>query len=202
MSSSLGSQSPLLRRPLLLGQDLAGGADAFAGEFADPAIEALVGLDELEGDARLLDRLVPAVDPALTVDDEVVEQARVERAQGRDLLDDELVVDDALDGIGRVLKDMIVTLEVRFIEAPLDARAERLGGVRGDLGAEQVAGHRCVEVQFALQERQVDDAEPARRLGVIRVLDRRLSPSPRRSPRSSAGRRSRRRTCDGLPRSA
>ena len=49
--------------------------------------------------------------------------------------------------------------------------AERLGGVAGDFAAEQVAGHRDVEVRLALQERQVDDAELAHRLDVIGVLD-------------------------------
>ena len=120
----VGRPSPL-SPSIGLRSGLAGGADPLAR--TNPAIEALVRLDELEGDAGLLDRLVPAVDPALTIDDEVVEQARIEGAQGRDLLDDELAVDDALDGIGRVLKDMIVPLEVRFIEVTPDARS--LGGV-------------------------------------------------------------------------
>ena len=85
---------------------------------------------------------------------------------------DELAVDDPRDGIGRILQNVIVALEVRFVEAPLDARAEHLGGVAGDFAAEQVAGDRCVEVgNFALQERQVDHAELAHRLDFIGILD-------------------------------
>ncbi len=87
--------------------------------------------------------------------------------------DDELAVDDAGDGIGRVLQNVIVALEVRFIEATLDPGAEHLGGVAGDFAAEQVARDGRVEVQLALQERQVDDAELAHRLDVIGILDAR-----------------------------
>ena len=143
------------------------GLDALAAELADPAVEALVRLDELEVDSGLFDRLVPAVDPALAIDDEIVEQPRVEGAQGRRVFRDELAVDDPRDGIGRVLQNVIVALEVRFVEAPLDARAEHFGGVAGDFAAEQIAGDGSVEVQLALQERQVDDAELAHRLDVI-----------------------------------
>src|SRR5271166_1225839 len=107
-----------LRLPLVLGEDLARRADALAGELADFAIEALVRLGELEGDPRLLDHLVPAIDPALTVLDVVVEQARVGGAQRRDLVLDDLAVDDPPDRIGRVGQDVIV-LEVRLVEAAL-----------------------------------------------------------------------------------
>src|SRR5271169_4321303 len=88
----VGQPVAALRVPLVFGHDLASRADAGAGELADPAIEAFVRLDELEGDSGLLDRLVPAVDAALAIDDEVVEEPGVEGAQRRDLLDDELAV--------------------------------------------------------------------------------------------------------------
>jgi hypothetical protein len=38
-----------------------------------PILKTLVRLDKLEIDAGLFDRLVPAVDPALAIDDEIVE---------------------------------------------------------------------------------------------------------------------------------
>ena len=74
MSASLGSQRPLSRLPLLLGQNLARGADAVARELADLAVEPFVRLSEFEGDAGFLDHLVPAFDAALAVGDVVVEQ--------------------------------------------------------------------------------------------------------------------------------
>src|ERR1700733_13629815 len=123
----VGQPVAALRVPLIFGEDFAGRADALALELADPAIEALVRLDELEIDSGLFDRLVPAIDPALAIDYEVVEQPGVEGAERRRLFRDELAVDDAADGIGRVLQNVVVALEVRFIEAPLDARAEHLG---------------------------------------------------------------------------
>src|ERR1700729_4271701 len=108
----VGQPVAALCAPLSLGEDFAGWADALAPELADPAIEALVGLDELEVDAGLFDRLVPTVDPALAIDDEVVEQPRVEGAQRRRVFRDKLAVDDARDGIGRVLQNVIVALEI------------------------------------------------------------------------------------------
>ena len=49
-----------------------------------------------------------------------------------------------------------------------------LGGVAGDFAAEQVARDRSVEVQLALQERQVDHAKLAHRLDLIGILDARF----------------------------
>src|ERR1700730_14046683 len=86
----IGQPIAAFRVPLLICQDFAGWADALTHELADPAIEALVRLNELECDAGRLDRLVPAVDPALAIDDEVAEQPRVEGAQRRRLFRDEL----------------------------------------------------------------------------------------------------------------
>ena len=60
-------------------------------------------LNELEVDAGLFDRLVPAVD-RLAIDDEIVEQPGIEGAQSRRLFYGQLAVDDAGDGIGCVLK--------------------------------------------------------------------------------------------------
>src|SRR5271166_961607 len=66
--------------PLLLFQNLARGAHAMAGEFADLAVEPFMRLHELEGDSGLLDHLVPAIDAALAVGDVIVEQTAVDRA--------------------------------------------------------------------------------------------------------------------------
>src|ERR1700729_3994855 len=56
---SVGQPVAALCAPLFLGEELAARGDALAPELADPAIEALVGLDELEVDPGLFDRLVP-----------------------------------------------------------------------------------------------------------------------------------------------
>ena len=133
MSSPFGSKSPRLAAHWSSVRTSPGRAHPFARELADSAVEALVRLGELEGDARLLDRLVPAVDPALAVDDEVVEEPRVEGAQRRRLLDDERAVQDPGHGVGRVLQHVVVALEVRFIEAALDQEPNASAALEGDL---------------------------------------------------------------------
>ncbi len=90
MSSSLGSHWPLASLPLVLRQNLARRADPMASELADPAVEPLVRLNELERDAGFLDHLVPAVDAALAIDDVVVKQPAVDRAERWNLFDDSL----------------------------------------------------------------------------------------------------------------
>ncbi len=53
----------------------------------------------------------------------------------------------------------------------LEARIEGVGGVGGDLGAEQVERQRVVQVELLLQRRQVDDAEAAHPRDVGGIVD-------------------------------
>ena len=80
MSSSLGSQSPLMALHSSSVSTSPDGLMRLPPSSPILRFETLVRLGELEVDAGLFDRLVPAVDSALAIDDEVVEQPRVEGA--------------------------------------------------------------------------------------------------------------------------
>ena len=73
---------------------------------------------EFESDAGLVDDLVPAVEPALTVGGIVVAQPHIDRGQRRlvDALD--LAVDEFEDRIGRAFQPVIV-VDLGFLETAL-----------------------------------------------------------------------------------
>ncbi len=140
------------------------------GELADVAVEGDVRQLDLERDADLGDHLVPAADADIAVGDVVVAQPHVERRQRRRVLVLDLAVDQPQHRIGAVLQLMVVVEPVLAIAA-LQAGVEGVGGVGRNLVAEQIERQREVQVRLLLDGRQVDDAELAHFLDLVRVGD-------------------------------
>src|SRR4029453_12235716 len=151
-----GGQPPLvLRVPLGLADDPPVGRDLDVGEGADGAMEGAMGQLELRVDAVLLDHLVPPSHPAGAVGHVVVAQPLIQGDQRRLRAGHEPVTQHVSDGVGLVLQPVIVVL-LGLLDASLQPHRVEVGGVGGDLGAEEVQGHRAVEVDVLLDRREVD----------------------------------------------
>src|SRR5207249_3001419 len=153
--------------PVRLAQEPAVGRHAHLRAGADGAVEAAMRQPQLKVEAVLADDPIPAVHAALAIGHVVVAQPLVERRQRRLLRLDETIALERDDAVGRLLEQVIVGL-LRLLEAPLEPQRVEVGGVGRDLRAEEVEGDGEVEVQVALDRRQVDDAVPAR--VVVRML--------------------------------
>jgi hypothetical protein len=81
----------------------------------------------------------------------------VERVEHRHVLLAQLAVDDAEHAL-RGAAQLVVVVPLAFLEAALEAAAVEGRGVAALVGAEQVERHAGVEVEIALQGRQVDHA--------------------------------------------
>ncbi len=115
-------------------------------------MECFVWNGEAEGNAGLVDDLVPAVDAADGVLDIVIAQHLVEGVEHRYLLLHQVAVLHVENLVAVALKHMVVGA-LGFVEATLQAGGVEGGGVARLVGAEQVYGHAEVEVQIALNSR-------------------------------------------------
>jgi hypothetical protein len=167
-----GTRQPLLAVPLPFGgrDDLARGRDRSAGKGADLAVEAAMGQVKAEGDLMLADEAIPALDPLFAVGDVVIAQPLVEGGQGRRFQHLDRIRDQLRHLVMGVLEDVVI-VELALAEAALEAHRVVIGGVGRQLLPEQVERDRVVEVQVALQRRQVDDAEAADIVGVVLAHD-------------------------------
>ena len=171
------------------------------GELADVAVEGDVRQLDLERDADLGDHLVPAADADIAVDHVVVAQPHVERRERRRVLVLDLAVDQPQHRIGAALQLMVVVEPVLAIAA-LQAGVEGVGGVGRDLVAEQIERQREMQVGLLLDGRQVDDAELAHLLDLVRVGDAGLLHRLAGALHDAGDAGLARRTCGALPRSA
>ena len=113
-----------------------------------------------------LDDAIPAVQPALRVDDVVVAQAFVDGQQRGGVLARDL----PRLGHGhrpRGVVESVVVRDPRFAVAAFQAGREIVRGVGGTLLPEQVERHAVVEVDEALQRRQIDGARGAHPFRVV-----------------------------------
>jgi hypothetical protein len=165
-------RQPLARvaLPGRLVDELAGRRHFHVLELADQAVKADMGQFEFERDAGLVDDLVPAVDTALAVGGVVVAQPHIDRGQCRLVDPLDLAVDKFQHRIGRALEPVVV-VDLGFLEAALEPRRKRVGGVGRNLRAEQVERQRVMQIELFLDGRQVDDAEVADFADIVRVLD-------------------------------
>ena len=124
---------------------------------------------ETEGDARLFHDPIPAADAGDRILDEVVAQHFVERVEQRDLALDEAIASDLQHAVGGAMQAMVV-IALALLEAALQARAVEHRGVGRLVGTEEVDCHRVVEVEVALDGRQVDYAGGAQARRVVGVL--------------------------------
>src|SRR5215831_4265923 len=141
--------------PLRLADHVAVRRHARFREHTDGPVEAAVRQGQLEVDAVLANHLVPPRHAAGAVRHVVVAQSLVQGDEGRLLAHDDAVAVELGDLIGGGLELMIV-LFLGLLEAPLETGRVKIGGVGGDLRAEEVEGDRAVEVQIPLDGRQVD----------------------------------------------
>src|SRR5713226_3409946 len=152
----LGGQPVAVARiPLGLADDAPVRRDAELREAADGPMESPVGQGQLEVDAVLPDDLVPAGDPAGAVGNVVVAEPLVEGDEGRLLAGDDALAVQLGHGIRGLLEQVVVRL-LGLLEAALEAHGVEVGGVRRDLRAEEVEGDGAVEVEIALDGRQID----------------------------------------------
>src|SRR5215831_8705061 len=131
--------------PLRLADHAAVRRHARFREHADGPVEAAVRQGQLEVDAVLANHLVPPRHAARAVRHVVVAQPLVQGDESRLLAHDDAVAVELGDLIGGGLELMIV-LFLGLLEAPLETGGVKIGGVGGDLRAEEVEGDRAVEV--------------------------------------------------------
>src|SRR5215469_343129 len=127
------------------------------GERADGPMEAAVRQGQLEVDAVPPDHLVPPRHAARAVRHVVVAQSLVQGNEGRLVAHHDPIAVEGGDLIGGGLQLMVVLL-LGLLEAPLEPGGVEVGGVGGNLRAEEVEGDRAVEVQVPLDGAQVDPA--------------------------------------------
>ncbi len=164
----LRARQPLafVLRPLGLAHHAAVGADANAGQRADAAVERLVRRLQAERHAGLLQHTVPAADAGDRVADVVVAQHLVQGVEHRYLALDQAAVGHAEHGVGAAVQAVVV-VALRFLEAPLQPRVVEGRRVARLVGAEQVDRHAEVEVEIALDRRQVDHAGGAQPVRIV-----------------------------------
>src|SRR2546422_3872744 len=143
------------RGPVRLADDAPVRSDADLGEAADGPVESPVRQGQLEVDAVLSDDLVPPGDATGAVGDVVVAEPLVERDEGGLVAGDDTLAVQLRHGIRRLLEQVVVRL-LGLLEAALEPQGVEVGRVGRDLRAEEVEGDGAVEVQVALDGRQID----------------------------------------------
>src|SRR5262245_18412922 len=154
----LGGQPLAVSRiPLRLADHAAIRRHLRLGECADGPMAAAVRQGQLEVDAVPPDHLVPPRHAARAVRHVVVAQPLVQGDEGRLLAHHDPVAVEGGNLIGGSL-ELVVVLLLGLLEAPLEPRRVEVGGVGGNLRAEEIEGDRAVEVQVPLDGAQVDPA--------------------------------------------
>ena len=135
----------------------------------NPTVESLVWHLEAERYAGLLDDPVPALDARGRVADIVVAQFLVERVQRRCLRRHQPAVAHLQHRIRCRVQQMIV-VDLGLVESSFEACRVKRGGVRRNVGAEQVHRDTEVEVEITLHGRQVDDSERTHRYRIVDLV--------------------------------
>src|SRR5580658_1647626 len=155
-----------LRLPFRGADDMARGIDGLARPGADAAAEARTRQRQFAAVARLDDEAVPALDADLAVADIGAAHRFVHGiAQRYGVAGDAALSVRHVERHRAFLAEMVG--EIRLVRPTLDARREIAGGVRGDLGAEEVERGAEPEIEIALDGRKIDRALGAHRLRIL-----------------------------------
>ena len=162
----LGVRQPITGalRPFLVGDHRAIGRELQRAPHADLAMELVARQLHLEIAALLLERLVPAIDAALTILDVLGAKHFVECGAHRDILVNDLAVAEHVHRERRA--DQLVLVVAVFFVATLETGGERIGRVRRHLAAEEIQRQRVPEVQILLDRLEIDAALPAHIAGL------------------------------------